>query len=62
MEKLAKKISTAVNQTECDERPDFINNTLGENETVVIEWDFVKECESSCSTNLAWDDNNTGYF
>ena len=60
MEKLARKISTAINQTECDERPDTYNNTLGENVTIVIEWDFVKECESSCSSLLAW--NDPGYF
>ena len=60
MEKLARKISTAINQTECDERPEFLNNTLGENVTIVVEWDFVKECESSCSTPTAW--NDPGYF
>ena len=62
MEKLARKISTAVNQTECDERPEFLNGTLGENITIVVEWDYVKECESFCSTHLAWHDNFTGYF
>ena len=60
MEKLARKISTAINQTECDERTEFLNNTLCENVTIVVEWDFVKECESSCSTPTAW--NDPGYF
>ena len=60
MEKLARKISTAINQTECDEMPQFENTTSGENVTIVIEWDFVKECDSNCDTHSAW--HLPGYF